>query len=67
VIAGFVLAARCPGHDKIDLAATALGTDEPLAPVENRSVRAVSGSHLGGVRLDLIVYSVGRACNLTTV
>jgi hypothetical protein len=36
------------------LPATAPGTDKPLAPIENRRVRAVPSNHLGGVRLDLM-------------
>jgi hypothetical protein len=38
--------------DHIHLPATALGTDKPVAPIENRRVRAISSSDLGSVRLD---------------
>ena len=48
------LSALSSGDDHIRLPATAPGTDEPLAPIENRRVRAVSSNHLGGVRLDLV-------------
>src|SRR6516165_443740 len=41
------------GADHIDLPATALGTDKPLPPIENRRVRAVSSSHRSGFGLDL--------------
>jgi len=36
------------------LPTTALGTDKPIAPIQNRRVRAVSSSHLVGVRLNLV-------------
>jgi hypothetical protein len=42
------------GDDHIHLPAAALKTHQPLAPIKNRRVRAVSSSHLGGVRLDLM-------------
>jgi len=42
-----------PVTTKINLAGTAPRTDQPLTPIENRGVRAISGSHLCGVGLDL--------------
>ena len=38
------------GDHQVHLPVAALRTHEPLAPIENRRVRAVSSSHLGGVR-----------------
>ena len=52
---GATLPPRRPGHHEIDLAATALRPDEPLAPIEN-----VSGSHLRGVGLDLMLAGFAR-------
>ena len=49
---GSTLPPRRFGHHEVDLAGTALGTYQPLTPVEDRSVRTISASHLGGVRLD---------------
>jgi hypothetical protein len=40
--------------DHIHLPAAAPGTHKPVAPIENRRVRAVSNSHFSGVRLDLM-------------
>jgi hypothetical protein len=31
------------------------GTDQPFAPIENRSLRTVAGSQLGGIGLDLML------------
>jgi hypothetical protein len=42
------------GDDHIHLPAAAPGTDKPVAPNENGRVRAISSSHLGRVRLDLV-------------
>jgi hypothetical protein len=46
------LAPLCAGHDHIDRAAPATETDEPLMPVRNRSLGAVSFGHFGGIGLD---------------
>jgi hypothetical protein len=35
-----------------------VGTDEPLAPIEHGHSGAVPGSHLGGVRLNLMLASL---------
>jgi hypothetical protein len=42
-----------PGHDHIDFAAAAFGTDEPIAPVEHGRFGAVPRSHLGRPGLQL--------------
>ena len=42
------------GDDHIHLPAAAPGTDKPVAPKENGRVRAISSSHLGRVRLNLV-------------
>jgi len=44
-----------PGHHHIDIPALASGTDQPLTPVEDRSVRTVSSSHLRWVGLNLML------------
>jgi hypothetical protein len=51
---GIALPPCRPGHHEIDFSTTALGADQPLAPIEHRSVRAVSSGHLGGLGLDLM-------------
>jgi hypothetical protein len=45
VRSGELLPSR-PGHHEIDLAATAPGTYQSLAPIEHRSVCTASGGHL---------------------
>lgn len=52
--AGITLPAHRPRHHRFDLPATTLGTDELLAPIQDRSVRAISGSHLRGIGPDLM-------------
>jgi len=42
------------GHHHIDIPALASGTAQSLAPVNNRSLIAVSPNHLRGVGLDLM-------------
>ena len=42
------------GHHHIDLPAAAAGTDQRLAPIEHGRIGAVSRSHLGDVRVDLM-------------
>jgi hypothetical protein len=42
------------GDDHIHSPAAALGADKPLAPIENRRIRAISSSRLGRVGLDLV-------------
>jgi hypothetical protein len=44
----------CPGHHHVEVGAAALGTDEPLAPLWNGCLRAVTARKLGGVGLDLV-------------
>src|SRR6516165_2333569 len=46
-----------PADDHVNLSAAALGTDKPLAPIENGGARAVSLRHLGGVGLNLMLTS----------
>ena len=55
MIVALELAALGPGHHETDLAATALRTYQPLAPIQDRGIRAVPGSHLGRVGLDLML------------
>jgi hypothetical protein len=43
-----------PGHDHIDFAAAAFGTDQPLTPIEHGHFGAVPLGHLGRVGLDLM-------------
>jgi hypothetical protein len=52
-MAGSVLSPRS-GYDHIDLAAAALGADQPLAPIGHSSFGAVLLGHLGRVGLDLV-------------
>ena len=42
------------GDDHIRLPAAALGTDQPLTPIENRFLRTISISYLSRIRLDLV-------------
>jgi hypothetical protein len=42
------------GHHHIDGATPATGTDEPLTPIGNGNVGAVSFGHFGGIRFDLM-------------
>jgi hypothetical protein len=42
------------GHHHIGVATPATGTDEPLMPLGNRGLRAVSFGHFGGIRFDLM-------------
>ena len=44
-----------PGHDHIGLPFAATGTDEPLAPIEDAGVGAVTERHLSGVGFDLML------------
>jgi hypothetical protein len=44
-----------PADDHVNLSAAALGTDKPLAPIENGGVRAVSLRHFGRVGLNLML------------
>src|SRR5215813_8394388 len=46
---------RSSGHHHIDLPAAATGTHQSLSPIEHGHSGAVSGSHLGGIRLDLAI------------
>jgi hypothetical protein len=43
-----------PAHHHIDPSAAAAGTDQPLAPINNRRVSTVPSSHLRGIGLDLM-------------
>jgi hypothetical protein len=43
------------GHHHVDLSAAAAGTDQPLAPIENGGFGAVPSSHLGRIRLNLML------------
>ena len=43
-----------PGHDHIDFAAAAFGTDQPLTPIRDRHFGAVAESLFGGIGLDLV-------------
>jgi hypothetical protein len=43
------------GHHHVDLPAAALGTDEPLAPIEHGRFGAIPSSHLSRVWLDLML------------
>jgi len=52
-----------PADDHVNLSAAALGTDKPLAPIENGGVRAVSLRHLGRVGLNLMVTDPRRICD----
>jgi len=49
------LAPLSPADDHVNLSAAALGTDKPLAPIENGGVRAVSLRHPGRVGLNLML------------
>ena len=42
------------GHDHIDFAAAAFGTDQPLAPVRDSHFGTVAPSLFGGIGLDLV-------------
>jgi hypothetical protein len=42
------------GGDHIGIAAPTTGTDEPLMPIGNGRLGAVSSRHFGGIRLDLM-------------
>jgi hypothetical protein len=44
-----------PGHDHIGQPSAAAGTDKLVAQIEDAGVGAVSSSHLGRVRLDLML------------
>lgn len=46
-----------PGRYHIDPPAAAPRTDQPFAPIENRSLDAAPSSHLGGIGLDLMAAS----------
>ena len=48
------LAALCPAHHHVYIATAAPRAHQPIVPGENWRVRAVSGNHLGGVRLNLV-------------
>jgi hypothetical protein len=51
------LAVRAPlrtGHHHVNLAAAALGADQPLMPIENCGLGAASLRMFGGIRLDLM-------------
>jgi hypothetical protein len=43
------LSASLAGHHHIGIVAPATGTDEPVPPIGNGSLRAVSSHHLGGI------------------
>ena len=45
----------CPAHDEIDIPVPALGSDQSLTPIEDKSTCARPGGHLGGVGLDLML------------
>jgi hypothetical protein len=46
--------ASLTSHHHIDIVAPATGTDQPLAPIENRCLGTVPPRHFGGVGLNLI-------------
>ena len=48
---GTTLPRSRPGHHEIELLAPRTCTNQPLVPLEDGGVRAVPGSHLGGVGL----------------
>jgi len=48
------LAVLCPAQHDVYIATAAPRAHQLIAPVENWRVRAVSGDHLGGVRLNLV-------------
>lgn len=54
-----------PANDHVNLSAAALGTDEPLAPIENGGVRAVSRRHLGRVGLNLMLAGLHQTISRT--
>ena len=51
---GFFVSAPLVGYYHIGVAAPSMGTDQPLAPIGNGSLGAVSSRHFGGIRLDLM-------------
>ena len=45
----------CAGHHHVGITTAAAGTHQPLAPIEDAGVGTVLSSHLGRIRLDLML------------